>query len=211
MHMGSAFRDSDTEMHSYQVMETPTKGKGIFACAVFEEGDLVLQERPLLLAVYDPYSPHSANVCGGFSSLPIRQQGHYLQLHCRSRFKRGEGRILQIFKDNAFSIGSSEQKRRLGGVFWHASRINHACFPNARVELTQGHTIRVIARETIDCGEEVTINYGRTLRFGCKCTLCMNTESLGKRILRCVMGCCAAQTHRPAHKTAVKGTDTRSL
>jgi SET domain-containing protein len=60
-----------------------------------------------------------------------------------------------------------------GNVEWNPARlINHSCAPNCEAILEAGH-IWIVATQEIQCGEEVTFNYGYDLtdyrRYPCRC------------------------------------------
>lgn len=100
--------------------------------------------------------------------------------------------ILSRIKVNAFTI-TDEQGETVGiGLFRTAHYINHSCSPNVKQSFTIGVSrnlpaLNLRAKESIKCGEEITISYIETghrslderqaelhqsYHFKCQCSLC---------------------------------------
>ena len=69
-----------------------------------------------------------------------------------------------------------------------ARYINHSCKPNAESDV-RGHKIIILAKKTINAGDEITYNYGRNYfdafikPHGCRCMAC-KTKPAVKRSSR---------------------------
>ncbi|KIW82136.1 hypothetical protein Z517_05163 [Fonsecaea pedrosoi CBS 271.37] len=167
----------------------PGKGVGMLASRALQRGDLITAYTPYLLA-------HMENVLStpererflriAVDQLPVASRDVYLNL--AKIYGEPSVVVQDVVKANAFEM-------EVGGrmhlaVFPEASRMNHACAPNAQYFLSPTllthyvHAVRPIAAD-----EEVTISYAPPLRlhadrqgylqstfhFGCTCARCTAT------------------------------------
>jgi len=150
------------------------KGKGLVATRFLKEGEVVLQELPLLVG----HLTSSTAWTGGpqatsllvkklvqtFNNLVPEQQALVLSLHApehsESRVNHPElgekeKRLLRIFASNNIEI---DQERC--GLYEVASRINHSCSPNAYWEARSKDTkLTVRTCQAVALGEEAVVDY----------------------------------------------------
>ncbi|EXJ74801.1 uncharacterized protein A1O5_01497 [Cladophialophora psammophila CBS 110553] len=167
----------------------PGKGVGMLASRSLQRGDLITAYTPYLLA-------HMENVLStpererflrvALDQLPAASRDVYLGL--AKIYGEPSVVVQDVVKANAFEMQIGGQMHL--AVFPEASRMNHACAPNAQYFLSPGllthfvHAVRPIAR-----GEEVTISYAPPLRlhadrqaylqstfqFTCTCARCTHS------------------------------------
>ncbi|KAJ4519268.1 hypothetical protein HRR81_001187 [Exophiala dermatitidis] len=143
----------------------PGKGTGMLASQQLHRGDLILATTPYLLSYMENLlstvdREHYLRIA--IEQLPERSKEHYLSL----AKIYGDPRVVvqDVVKANAFEM-------QVGGrmhlaVFPEASRINHACGPNAQYHLQPTLlTHYVYAARSISPDEEITIAYAPPLKF----------------------------------------------
>lgn len=133
----------------YQVKSTPEMGQGLFAHQDIKRGDLILAERPLLVAprgikplstgaIPDHYTPRQIQqiVMYEFESvletavarLPPQDQADFKALH-NAHADDGSGPLLGIARSNGYAIDSlydsSNKRADYGAICKIGSRINH--------------------------------------------------------------------------------------
>lgn len=198
----------------FEIQEIPKKGKGLVATSDIAKGTRILCEEPLIkfpdfdAISYGPRDSLSTDIRHRVKSLPFDKQQEYLTLY-NPAGQVGNSKYLSIAKARHLKLESffpadhyiadkNAGKKDKGvvdlnfvGVFATASRINHACQPNAHSawnENTKRYT--VYATRNIMRGEEITINYNgalaipstpnrafkrsfkKKLGFVCACNLC---------------------------------------
>ena len=150
------------------------KGKGLVATRSLKQGEVVLQELPLLVG----HLTSSTAWTGGpqttsllvkklvqtFNNLLPEQQALVLSLHApehsesrvnHPELEEKEKRLLRIFASNNIEI---DQERC--GLYEVASRINHSCSPNAYWEARSKDTkLTVRTCQAVAVGEEVVVDY----------------------------------------------------
>ncbi|OQV03011.1 SET domain-containing protein [Cladophialophora immunda] len=169
----------------------PGKGVGMLATRALQRGDLITAYTPYLLA-------HMENVLStsererflriAVDQLPAASRDVYLSL--AKIYGEPSVVVQDVVKANAFEMQVGGQMHL--AVFPEASRMNHACGPNAQYYLSPTllthfvHAVRPIAQ-----GEEVTISYAPPLRlhadrqqylqstfhFACTCARCTHTAA----------------------------------
>ncbi|KIY01129.1 uncharacterized protein Z520_02681 [Fonsecaea multimorphosa CBS 102226] len=143
----------------------PGKGMGMLASRALQRGDLVTAYTPYLLA-------HMENVLStsererflrvAVDQLPPASRDQYLGL--AKIYGEPSVVVQDVVKANAFEMQVAGQMHL--AVFPEASRMNHACAPNAQYYLSPGflthfvHAVRPIAQD-----EEITISYAPPLRL----------------------------------------------
>ncbi|KAK3823226.1 MAG: hypothetical protein J3Q66DRAFT_397689 [Benniella sp.] len=161
------------------ILDTPDKGKGMFATKSIERGTLILSETPLL------YIGDSTPVMNrlAVSSLNSGERGLFHSLY-NAFSKESADKDGGIIQTNAIPLKPGAQEY---AVYRNISRINHSCVPNA------SHTWdpkskkgSIYAIKDIPAGKEILLNYIelRTMladrervlqhlfQFTCHCELC---------------------------------------
>ncbi|KAF9000535.1 SET domain-containing protein [Hymenopellis radicata] len=180
---------------SYELRDSPGRGKGAFATKVLRRGDMILAEKPLvtLLSYNDDHSDENwqgsmsdSEVWRSIQTITPKNLVPYLSLD-NSHSERGP--LMGIWFTNAFAAG---------GVCEVACRFNHSCLPNARYSWHEkSGRLRIMVLAEIKPGEEIFVSYlmGRhgygstraerqarlSLRFRCACSLCNADEDTVKR------------------------------
>ncbi|OCH91995.1 SET domain-containing protein [Obba rivulosa] len=169
-------------------------GLGMFATADFDVGDLILQERALLITTqFIPPGPNGYSAADAALHMAVYEQmlpacrTAYLSLS--NSFPSEQQEITGILNTNALYIGALPgYDGACGGVFNDISRINHSCCPNAvfRWDLAS-FSGQVHALAPVRCGEQIYLSYvdmcnPRKVRqqllldkykFHCTCASCM--------------------------------------
>jgi len=149
-------------------------GIGVFATRDIRLGEVVLQERPLILAT----TPETLDVA--MANLGPKERKQFLSL---TDWRNSPKTALGIFQSNGYPCGEE------AGVFFEFSRFNHSCGPNASHAWRHGCRY-VFAAKNIKAGEELCTNYidlaqPRSQRrallkehfgFDCCCSACASSE-----------------------------------
>jgi hypothetical protein len=87
--------------------------------------------------------------------------------HC-GRSPCTETTVMKIYSTNSFGIPADCHEQGYGQAYLYevAARMNHSCVPNTRRGYTNNFDIIFQASKDIEAGEEITNNYGVTLRGG---------------------------------------------
>ncbi|GAA5971954.1 hypothetical protein JCM11641_001585 [Rhodosporidiobolus odoratus] len=154
----------------YEVKELSGKGKGLVATADLAPDSLILLDRPLL--VYVPSAiprPHiNAILSRALAPLSREQQEAFLGLHNCFSSSASDGALLGRAETNGLPVVSlsdlptsaNADAVSYTGVFPLASRINHACDANCRLEWSaEDWVLRVKTSRAVKKGEELCISY----------------------------------------------------
>ena len=175
--------DVSVDSQSYEIKQIPGKGQGMIATSDIPKGARIVLDAPVF------WLPNSMETTGAaeravihkVKSLSREQQREFFTLH---NAHKGEcSPLLGIARTNMLPLAGDN-----GGLFLKASRINHACRPNAQNAWNDdGGFLTIHALRDIDAGSEITISYTsgvpmayterrRHLReafsFVCACELC---------------------------------------
>lgn len=168
----------------YAVKEIPGKGLGLVATTLILKGTRILSEAPLFRVPQFSTSKIQAikSLSKIVSALSAEDQQAFLLLH--NSFEDNKNRALSIVRTNSLPLGYNASE---GGIFIEASRINHACLPNAQNNWNESlQRLTIHATRDIDIDEEITIMYLaerknraarqqkllKNFRFTCSCRLC---------------------------------------
>jgi len=169
--------------HLFEIKDTLSKGKGVFAVQHIPRGTLILSETPLLQA------PNRIAAAQAFLELSIPKQKAYLQLHGMLSV---DSFVNEQISDLTCKIASIYQMNTFGdAVLELASRFNHSCIPNTQLanpaDGTKTYEFFVI--RDIVAGEELCVAYThpfmtraerqRSLQhwvFHCQCPACEDTD-----------------------------------
>lgn len=133
----------------YQILLTPNMGQGLFAKHDLKRGDLILAERPLIVAprallrltgnLPEHYTLQQTMqisktefeyfLRAAFDRLPPESQADFKALH-NAHTGDGSGPLFGIMRTNSYSTGiydGSNEKLSYGAICKIASRINHRC------------------------------------------------------------------------------------
>ncbi|KAH8814170.1 hypothetical protein F5882DRAFT_485684 [Hyaloscypha sp. PMI_1271] len=139
----------------WEVKQAGGKGLGVFAIQLIKKGTIIFQEVPLIRGGQNWLDKEAA-----FMLLPEAKKRDFMALHNRCNCHKSpcqETTLMRIWDVNSFDLASIGQGNV--GVFKVASRINHACFPNAFRRFTKDGNIVIIYSEDIKKGCEITLDY----------------------------------------------------
>lgn len=186
---------------SYRLKKISGKGQDLKATRNIQRGDLIIEERPLIVISDGPdQSKNEENMVDAVTQLSHVQKWSFMNLvvadttavelamdiNSATCSKEEAQAIVDRFHTNAFG-GPNENGDDLNILALEASRINHSCAPNSH--LSYDHSTRnfqVRAITDIDRGAEITgsyinLRYGRDIRmlrlesaygFTCDCEAC---------------------------------------
>lgn len=118
-------------------------------------GTRILAEAPLFTIPPTPSQNVESVIAKRLKSLDKDQQRAFLSLHNAHEGKYSA--FLGIVKTNMLPLGADSPT---GGIFLKASRINHACNPNAQNTWNENlNKITIHSIKDIEEGEEITISY----------------------------------------------------
>ena len=141
----------------YIIKPIAGKGQGFIASTKIAKGTRILAEAATFKV---PRFATNASLIENFIAQGLRrlskdEQRAFFSLH--NAYKSAHKPIVGIMKTNALPLGSSAMQ---SGLFLDASRINHACAPNAQntwnatLDKLTVHAVKDVAE-----GEEITISY----------------------------------------------------
>ncbi|KAJ7099538.1 hypothetical protein B0H15DRAFT_551011 [Mycena belliarum] len=166
---------------TFRVTDIPGKGKGAFSTRVLKMGDLILNERPLLISARGvsashpeglteaQYFQHSLNTLEEYVEIAIKRmrpanKAAFMAL-TNSHKEDGSGPIVGIMRTNSVACDglSPDMKGDLASysaVCKDISRLNHSCSPNtaARFDIAS-LSYQLYAVRDIAAGEELTYQY----------------------------------------------------
>ena len=155
----------------WEVKQAGGKGLGVFAIQFIKKGTIIFQEVPLIRGGQNWLDKEAA-----FMLLPEAKKRDFMALRSRCNCHTSpcqETTLMRIWYVNSFELASIGQGNV--GVFMVASRINHACFPNAFRRFTKDGNIVIFSSEDIKKGCEITLDYsgacGVPVAFRRKCLL----------------------------------------
>ncbi|KAJ7581994.1 hypothetical protein C8J56DRAFT_1100246 [Mycena floridula] len=178
---------------AFRIMETESKGLGVFTTRKVLAGELLLAERPLLITPCALYSRDPTTYKSGYTNaqmsqiawderekeleiligrfLDDKERARVMALH-NAHLDDGSGPILGIVRTNGF-VGPEElQEKGLKGdegsysiLCDQGSRINHSCSPNVTFTWdTASFSAKFQLLRDVEAGEEITFSYcGPTL------------------------------------------------
>jgi hypothetical protein len=180
----------------WKVVDIPGKGKGAIATRFIAAGELMHQERPLLLLPPN-VDDEATYLLDQLNALPPNSQVEFYSLANTTATKFGPNSqpeepdvVHNIFHTNSMLATDGTSS----GVFPTAARTNHACRPNAEFYFRDELGALVVhALEDIDQGQEIHYSYfdasakSRAARreylsaaygFECSCPVCsLNTTA----------------------------------
>ncbi|KAK0207347.1 hypothetical protein IW262DRAFT_1282168 [Armillaria fumosa] len=169
----------------FRISSTPDRGLGMFAAKPMKMGDLILDERPMMVApvLSDPHTitfpenftddevlqaaryEYEKTLGFCFRRMPKENQRAFMDLsNCHQR--DGSGKLFGIIKTNAYEVDGLKDKNAqepfgiYTGVWDKLSRLNHSCSPNVcRDWNTASFSMQIRAVRDIEEGEELTTTY----------------------------------------------------
>jgi len=148
-------RHDGSEERSFQILDVPGKGKGMFALKKIYPGEIILREVPLVITadeIFNDYEKCEKFLDKAVDKMSMQQRKRFLSL--------SDGRSL----DDPTYVG----RLYTNDMDWDGdvclcptmARANHSCRPNAdfysRVDLGE---MRLVATNIIQQGSEITICY----------------------------------------------------
>ncbi|KAK0237759.1 hypothetical protein EDD85DRAFT_951933 [Armillaria nabsnona] len=141
-------KDSDLG-GNYRISPTPGKGLGMFTTCDLNTGDLIVNERPLMVVPHIPVGVltdegvldeqasktilHQAEkvMCPIFEHMHEEDKKAFMELH-NSHLQDGSGPILGVIRTDGCVFGNEAGiKENHTSIFKDLSRVNHSCSPNA--------------------------------------------------------------------------------
>jgi hypothetical protein len=158
-----------------EVRSSPGCGLGLFARCALPAGAEIVRESPLVVMQYQPVTTKPRDAL--FATAPLAaaafkdapKVAKKVALRLDDRFARQTGKPpspLGIFTTSEISLEKSTLESCAGhrGLFALASRVNHACKPNARLIWRDDlHKELLLAVRPIQKGEESTVSYDEDL------------------------------------------------
>ena len=166
----------------YRVTEVPGKRRGLVATRRIEPGEMILQERPLLLlagepleigeetrakilSLHDPADNYAELICEGVDVDRLMSQNKNLAVVQDDE----NDKIRRIIYCNAVGLVNKsdhedpllQSSTKMGAVYHDISFINHSCNPNVTWTWVRGDLQRkqVIAMKVIEADQEILVNY----------------------------------------------------
>ncbi|PBK71608.1 SET domain-containing protein [Armillaria solidipes] len=176
-------KDSDLG-GNYRISPTPGKGLGMFATRDFNTGDLIVNERPLMVVPRIPVGVltdegvldekatktilHQAEkvMCPIFKRMREEDKKAFMELH-NSHLQDGSGPILGVIRTNGYVFGDEAEtnsnastKENHTSIFKDLSRVNHSCSPNTSHKFhVSTFSMQLRAARDIKVGEEIFTTY----------------------------------------------------
>jgi SET domain len=139
----------------WEVKQADGKGLGVFATRLIPKDKIIFQEAPLIIG-----GPDWLDKEASFMVLSEEKQRDYMDLHSYCNCQNStctETPFMRIWDINSFEVPTVGQGH--SAVYKIASRVNHACLPNARYRFTKTGNIVFFALEDIAKGDEITHDY----------------------------------------------------
>ncbi|PBK71581.1 SET domain-containing protein [Armillaria solidipes] len=182
----------ETRDQVYRISSSPGKGLGMFATRKIKMGDLIIDERPLMVVSLSPVGlpgvpmregltpeekyqyllNHSENVMRSvFGRMSEESKNVFMDLR-NSHLHDGSGPILGVVRTNGYGLGDDLKdktiKHKVGrytSVYKDLSRVNHSCSPNThRKFYMSSFSMQLRAARDIEEGEEIFTTYTGILR-----------------------------------------------
>jgi len=178
----------------FTVEDVPKKGKGLIASRNIPKGTRIICERPVITAERIPTNLEQllTSIEQQVNTLNNAQKEEFLSLSNVHPCNNFTEMCFGIVRTNGLSMGLDPANV---GIFITASRINHACDPNALKFYNENlGQLTIHASKDISEGEEITVPYMMTYRdrrrrqailqetfnFLCSCQLCCLPPNLSK-------------------------------
>ena len=174
----------------FTIKESPGKGRGLFAIRKIKDGQIILEEYPLLtftvrdfhtstyfpnmdeetkakiLQINDPAEDYKTLDSQTVEELISKNPNNAIFKEVKSDEK---SKIIRIMTGNTVQICAVEglYDTEKHGIYHNISWINHSCVPNATLSWVNGDFERkqVRAYRTIKKGEEILVSYDNTEQF----------------------------------------------
>jgi hypothetical protein len=171
----------------WKIKDSPGKGLGFFAMQFIKKDTVIFQEAPLIAG-----GPQWLQKEASFMVLPEEKKRAYMSLHSYCKCQQIpciETPFSKIYNANNFEVRDTGEN----AVYKVASRINHACIPNAFRRFTKARNIVLFSAEDIKKGNEITLDYvgagalpvsmrrqylADKFGFYCRCKGCVGNKTL---------------------------------
>lgn len=152
----------------FELMPSPGKGWGAFATRKLMPGDLIFEEKPLLVVRKPLRDVTDSDVLSELLQLPPPERQQFLDL--RENGAAAYTSMAKAYKWNSFGLSVTPKLSvniQEHGVFIVLSRINHSCIPNCTAPQynSQKDKQQIYALKTIMAGEELTFCYHSTFQY----------------------------------------------
>ncbi|KAJ7647746.1 hypothetical protein FB45DRAFT_1052173 [Roridomyces roridus] len=170
---------------AHRMGSTPGKGMGLFSTRALKTGELILTERPLLVAprglptaypssfTHEQYLQHSLNELEKAEAIAVERmrpedRKAFMALsNCHK--EDGSGPVVGIVRTNSLALGGlrpgvTDEMGEYCAVPKDISRLNHSCSPNTATRFDKASfSYSLFAVREIGEGEELTYTYTDTL------------------------------------------------
>ncbi|KAJ6466990.1 hypothetical protein C8R45DRAFT_1219314 [Mycena sanguinolenta] len=137
---------------AFEVKDSGSSGKGVFAARAFHRGDMIFAEKPLF-SVPEHIKEKWRAILSAVERLSPSDLAQFLSLHNNLLLHdelRGGDVFIGIYFTNVLP----------GGFCITSSRFNHSCLPNARYSWhAESGRMRFFALTDIAVGEEICVSY----------------------------------------------------
>ncbi|KAJ7903799.1 hypothetical protein B0H14DRAFT_2427686 [Mycena olivaceomarginata] len=198
----------------------PGKGMGLFSTRALKMGDLILSERPLLVAARGVYSTaphhytpemvfqHSLNELEKYCSVSVQRmrpenRAAFMAL-ANSHKEDGSGPIVGITRTNGLGIsglrpGVDDGTNMYVAILKDISRLNHSCSANTSPHFDlASFSHRLYAVRDIAAGEELTFQYAEVV-----CSAAARNEALKPYDFVCTCPACMDAPASDARRAAI--------
>ncbi|KAJ7125165.1 hypothetical protein C8R44DRAFT_703306 [Mycena epipterygia] len=166
---------------AFRMASTPGKGAGLFSTRALKAGDLILSERPLLVAArgaavsypegftHEQFIQHSLNELEKYMALSVNRmrpeaKAAFMAL-ANSHKEDGSGPIVGIVRTNGLFLdglrpGVKDETASYSAICKDISRLNHSCSPNTAPRFDMlSFSYQLFAVRDIAKNEELTFQY----------------------------------------------------
>ncbi|CAE7702524.1 set5, partial [Symbiodinium sp. CCMP2456] len=187
---------------AFEIRSLEGKGKGVVAKRRLQQGELILQEPPLLILTRDELGKFAdADIEERLATLPTEDQESFWELFDAQIIKgEGRGSAKSRVLTNSYPV-EDEVGQEAVAVFNTIARFNHSCVPNAHNSWDAETGVETIyVTRDIEAGQEICTTYldliarredrqtelSKRLKFMCTCQACslngqLLEESDGRR------------------------------
>ncbi|KAF8584458.1 SET domain-containing protein, partial [Ramaria rubella] len=179
---------------SYEIKDSPGKGKGLFATRDIQFGQLIVDERPSIITPTTFVFPAGFTVeefCKIILGYLTKDDTKIVLSLANSKGPEFPT-LAGIIATNALEIDlkGGTNSEVYGGLFPTISRVNHSCGPNSAWRFNYDtFTLNLYPTRSIPAGEEITASYldlswnrakrlyelNRKYHFTCTCRYCIGT------------------------------------
>ncbi len=177
----------------WEIKDSRGKGLGLFATQPIKKDTVIFQEAPLINGGAEWLQKEAS-----FMVLSEAKKRDYMSLYSYCKCHESpckETPFMKIYNANNFEVRNTGTNV----VYKIASRINHACIPNAFRRFTKAGNIVLFSTENIKRGEEITLDYvgagaapvsmrrqylSDKFGFDCRCKGCLGNKTMSSSLVK---------------------------